>query len=246
MSQFDGRTIVITGGADGISKRTAQLMAERGAAAIVIGDINADLAAQTAAEITAATSCAVTATRVDVSDPESIAALFTTAIERMGRLDVLVNGAGIMRTSTIEQSDAAAWDLTCDINLRGTFLCAREAFTLMKPRGYGRIVNVASVAARIGGIASGVEYAASKGGVVAATKSLAKLGGPFAITVNAVAPSVIRTKMTEGTAYSAAGIPLGRLGEVEDVAYAIAFLASDEAAYITGTTLDVNGGSYMN
>lgn len=246
MSDFTGKRIVVTGGADGISKAAARIMAERGASSIMIADLNYELAAETAAELGQTTGADVRAFKVNVADPTSIEDLFQEVDAAFGGLDVLINGAGVMRTSTIEDSTADVWDFTMDINLRGTFLCAREAFLRMKGQGYGRIVNVASIAARIGGIASGVEYAASKGGVTAATKSLAKLGAPHGITCNSIAPSVIRTRMTEGTEYSTAGIPLGRLGEVEDVAYPIVFLASDEAAYITGTTLDVNGGSYMN
>lgn len=246
MFDFTGRKVVVTGGADGISKAAAKIMAEAGAAKIMIADLNIDLAEATAAEIAGQTGATVVAHKLNVADPASIEELFEQVDARFGGLDILVNGAGVMRTSTIEESTAEVWDFTVDINLRGTFLCAREAFSRMKDQGYGRIVNVASIAARIGGIASGVEYAASKGGVTAATKSLAKLGAPYGITCNSVAPSVIRTKMTDGTEYSTAGIPLGRLGEVEDVAYPIVFLASAEAGYITGTTLDVNGGSYMN
>ena len=116
----------------------------------------------------------------------------------------------------------------------------------MKKQKYGKIVNISSVAARIGGIASSVSYAASKGGLLSATKSYAKVLGEYNINVNAVCPSVIKTNMTANTNYSAAGIPLGRLGETEDVAEVIVFLASDASKYITGQGIDINGGSYMN
>lgn len=244
--QFEGKNIIVTGGADGISKATATLMAERGAAAIVIGDLNVDLATKTAAEIAAATGATVSAFRLDVSKPDSIAEFVKEAVGVLGgRIDILINGAGVLRLATIAETTADKWDFTVNINLRGTFLVTREVWPYMEAAKSGVIVNVASVAARIGGIASGVDYTASKGGVVSVTKSLAKIGGPVGIRANAVAPGVIRTKMTEGTAYSTAGIPLGRLGEAHDVASAIAFLASDESAYITGITLDVNGGSYL-
>ena len=116
----------------------------------------------------------------------------------------------------------------------------------MKKQKYGKIINISSVAARIGGIASSVSYAASKGGLLSATKSYAKVLGTYNINVNAVWPSVINTNMRANTNYSAAGIPLGRLGETDDVAKVIAFLASDASKYITGQGIDINGGSYMN
>lgn len=244
--QFTGKNIVITGGADGISKTSAALMAERGAAAIVIGDLNEALASETAAQISADTGVRTFAFPLDVSKPDSIAAFVSAAASALdGRIDVLVNGAGVLRIATIAETTPEKWDFTVNINLRGTFLVTREVWPIMAAAGAGAIVNVASVAARIGGIASGVDYTASKGGVVSATKSLAKIGGPVGIRANAVAPGVIKTKMTAGTEYSTAGIPLGRLGEADDVAKSIAFLASDESAYITGITLDVNGGSYL-
>jgi 3-oxoacyl-[acyl-carrier protein] reductase len=133
-----------------------------------------------------------------------------------------------------------------DINLRGAHLCVREVIKIMEKQKYGKIINISSAAARIGGIASSVSYAASKGGLLSATKSYAKVLGTYNINVNAVCPSVINTNMTANTNYSAAGIPLGRLGETEDVAEVIAFLASDASKYITGQGIDINGGSYMN
>ena len=132
-----------------------------------------------------------------------------------------------------------------NINLRGAHLCVREAVKTMKEQRYGKIINISSLAARIGGIASSVSYAASKGGLLAATKSYAKLLGPYGINVNAVCPGVVHTAMTAQTAYTADQIPLGRLGGTSDIAGVIAFLASDDAAYITGASLDVNGGQFM-
>ena len=122
----------------------------------------------------------------------------------------------------------------------------REAIKTMKKQKYGKIINISSVAARIGGIASSVSYAASKGGLLSATKSYAKVLGTYNINVNAVCPSVINTNMTANTNYSTVGIPLGRLGETEDVAEVIVFLASNASKYIAGQGIDINGGSYMN
>ena len=164
----------------------------------------------------------------------------------MPTFHILVNGAGVCPTTPIEDLDADKWDWCMNINLRGAHLCMREAIKTMKKQKYGKIVNISSVAARIGGIASSVSYAASKGGLLSATKSYAKVLGEYNINVNAVCPSVIKTNMTANTNYSAAGIPLGRLGETEDVAEVIVFLASDASKYITGQGIDINGGSYMN
>lgn len=132
-----------------------------------------------------------------------------------------------------------------NINLPGAHLCVREAVKTMKEQRYGKIINISSLAARIGGIASSVSYAASKGGLLAATKSYAKLLGTYGINVNAVCPGVVHTAMTAQTAYTADQIPLSRLGGTSDIAGVVAFLASDDAAYITGASLDVNGGQFM-
>ena len=132
-----------------------------------------------------------------------------------------------------------------NINLRGAHLCVREAVKTMKEQRYGKIINISSLAARIGGIASSVSYAASKGGLLAATKSYAKLLGTYGINVNAVCPGAVHTAMTAQTVYTADQIPLGRLGGTSDIAGVVAFLASDDAAYITGASLDVNGGQFM-
>ena len=132
------------------------------------------------------------------------------------------------------------------INLRGTYLCCREAYRIMKKQGSGKIVNVSSVSGRIGGIATGVDYATSKGAIVALTMSFAKAAGPYGVNVNAVAPGFIDTEMTKDfTHFNPEAVPLRRPGKPDDVADVITFLASDKSRYITGVTLDINGGQYM-
>jgi len=246
--QFAGRTAVITGGADGINKAIARLLAERGAQTIIIADYDADRGQETARVIEGSTDTRVVFVRCDVSDPGQIDALFARAEEELdGRLDILVAGAGICPTRTISDTGADAWDRTLDINLRGAFLCGRNAYAMMRRNHYGRILNLASLSVRWGGLSAGVDYTASKGGVYAMTKHFAKVMAKEGITCNAVAPGIIRTKLiNQGEGYDLSTIPLGRLGEPIDVARGAAFLLSDEAAYITGQTLDINGGQWMD
>ena len=230
--EFEGKYAVVTGGAGGISYEAAKALAKKGLSGVVLADLNIEQATESAKKLEEGTGCHCYPCKVDVSNPEDIEHLF--------------NGAGVCPTTPIEDLDADKWDWCMNINLRGAHLCMREAIKTMKKQKYGKIINISSVAARIGGIASSVSYAASKGGLLSATKSYAKVLGTYNINVNAVCPSVINTNMTANTNYSAAGIPLGRLGETEDVAEVIAFLASDASKYITGQGIDINGGSYMN
>ena len=244
--EFEGKYAVVTGGAGGISYEAAKTLAKKGLSGVVLADLNIEQATESAKKLEEETGCHCYPYKVDVSNPEDIEHLFEFALEKMPTFHILVNGAGVCPTTPIEDLDADKWDWCMNINLRGAHLCMREAIKTMKKQKYGKIVNISSVAARIGGIASSVSYAASKGGLLSATKSYAKVLGTYNINVNAVCPSVINTNMTANTNYSAAGIPLGRLGETEDVAEVIAFLASDASKYITGQGIDINGGSYMN
>jgi len=242
MKPFEGKYAVITGGGSGISKETGHVLAERGAAGIVLADMNMESAAVAAREISAETGSHCIPFKMDVSNPADIEALFAFAGEKFGAVHILVNGAGICPYVAIDQVDAAAWDETMNINLRGSYLCAREAFKFMRPQKYGKVVNIASLAARIGGIASGINYTASKGGIVSMTYALAKIGMPFNINSNGVAPGVIATPLTQGQDYPPGTI----IGQPRDIATVIAFLASDDAKHINGCTIDVNGGTYMH
>jgi len=242
---FEGKYAVITGSARGILKDTAVCLAERGAAGIIISDLLYDAAVATAAEIEKATGCICHAFKTDVSKPEDIEALFVFAMEKFGAVHILVNGAGVCPLTKLEDLDAAKWDFVQNINLRGAHLCCREAIRIMKTQQYGRIVNVASMSMRVGAIAASASYAASKGGLAAVSKTYARLTGKDNITVNSVAPGLILTEMTKNNGYSADGIPMGRLGDPRDISTVIAFLASDDSRYMTGCTLDVNGGMYM-
>lgn len=243
--EFEGQYAIVTGGAGGIGFESARVLAQRGLSGVILADLNLEAAEKSAAQLEQETGCRCYAFKVNVAVPADIEALFAFAREKMPGLHILVNCAGVCPTTPLEDLDADKWDWCMNINLRGAHLCVREAIKTMKEQHYGRIINIASIAARIGGIASSVSYAASKGGLLTATKSYAKLLAPYGINVNAVCPGVIRTPMTADTDYSWDQIPLGRLGETSDVAGVIAFLASEDSKYITGIGLDVNGGQYM-
>ncbi len=242
---FQGKFAVITGAARGILKDTAVILAERGAAGIIIADLLYDKALETAQEIESVTDTRVLACKTDVSKPEDIVALIAFAQEKFGTVHILINGAGVCPTSSVAETDAAKWDRVMKINLRSVHLAIRQVLPLMQKQNYGRIVNIASISMRIGAIAASAAYAASKGGIAAVSKTYAKQNASHNITVNSVAPGVILTDMTKDNNYTAEGIPMGRLGAPRDVSAAVAFFASDDSSYITGCTLDVNGGAFM-
>lgn len=181
----------------------------------------------------------------DVSQVEPIDRMMEQISRAYGRLDVLVNNAGISNTHTMDEIDEAEWTQMLDTNLKGPFFLCRHAFHLMQPRRYGRIVNLSSIAGERGAMFSGIHYAASKGGLLALTKSFALRGAEYGITVNAVSPGTADTPMARAEKIPADGIPLGRAAAPEEIAHAVCFLASDQAAYLTGVTLDVNGGQFM-
>jgi 3-oxoacyl-[acyl-carrier protein] reductase len=242
---FEGKYAIITGAARGILKDAAVVLAERGAAGIIIADLLYDVAVETAKEIESTTKTRALAFKTDVSKPEDIEALFAFAMEKFGAVHILVNGAGVCPTATIQETDAAKWDWVMNINLRSAHLAIREALPIMRKQQYGRIVNIASMSIRIGAIAASAAYAASKGGLAAVSKTYAKQGAKDNITVNAVAPGLILTEMTKNNGYTTNGIPMDRLGLPRDISTVIAFLASDDSCYMTGCTLDVNGGTFM-
>jgi 3-oxoacyl-[acyl-carrier protein] reductase len=190
---------------------------------------------------------AVLAIPCDVALADTPAQVVSATLERFSGLDVLVNNAGINSTGSIDRVDEENWQATLDTNLTSAYRFSREAFGPMRARHWGRIINVASITAQTGGVNGSVAYSASKGGMLAMTRTLARDGAPHGITVNAVAPGQIDTGMAraldpEALRQVEAAIPLGRLGTPDDVAYAVLFLALEQAGFITGTTIDVNGG----
>jgi len=241
------RVALVTGAARGIGYAVARRLAHAGAA-VLLADLDAEGVAQ-AAERLAADGCLALGQQVDVCDPAQVRAMVAQALERWGRVDILVNNAGICPITPFEQLSLDEWNRVLGVNLTGAFLCSQAVVPPMRAQGRGKIINIASSAGQMGGLAVGAHYSASKAGLLGLTKSLARILAPH-IQVNAVAPGTTETDMTRGwdrrtLERLTAQVPAGRLGQPEDVAAAVAFLASQEADYITGQTLSVNGGLLM-
>jgi 3-oxoacyl-[acyl-carrier protein] reductase len=242
---LEGKTALVTGGSQGIGETIARRLGAAGATVLVAAR-SEEKAAAVAGSIVEAGGAAE-AVRLDVADPASVSAAFRGIVERHGKLDVLVNNAGITDDGLLLRMSKESWDRVLATDLTGVFLVTQEAVKLMmKKRVAGRVVTVSSVVGLMGN-AGQANYAAAKAGVVGFTMSLAREIGSRGITVNVVAPGYIETPMTaalsEGQREALAGkIVLGRLGTGEDVAGAVLYLASDLASYVTGTVLNVSGG----
>ena len=240
-----GKTALVTGGSRGIGRAVCLELARQGGRAAVNYAGNQAAADETVAACQALGAEAF-ALQADVADAAACDAMVKEVVARFGRLDILVNNAGVTRDGLMLMMKDADWDAVLDTNLKGAFHCIRAAYKpMMKQRG-GRIVNVSSIVG-LRGNAGQANYAASKGGLIALTKSVAKELAGRNVTANAVAPGFITTDMTGALPEKAkeamlASIPLGRLGAAEDVAHAVAFFAGDEAGYITGQVLCVDGG----
>ena len=245
---FKGRTALVTGGSRGLGRAVCLELARGGANVAFCYAGNEAAARETVRDVEALGAKALSL-RCDVSDAAQVDALVKAAVEAFGRIDILVNNAGITRDNLLMRMSEADFDAVISANLKGAFLCMKAVSRHMLKQRYGRIVNLSSVVA-LRGNAGQVNYAASKAGVIGMTKSLAKELASRGVTVNAVAPGFIETDMTaalpeDARAAAQGSIPMGRLGAPEDVAKAVGFLASDEAAYITGQVLAVDGGMSM-
>jgi 3-oxoacyl-[acyl-carrier protein] reductase len=244
---FKGQAALVTGGARGIGRSIAEGLARRGAD-LVIADVSLDSAESAARELSALGVRAV-ALKLDVSRSEEVMSAFAKIASDFGRLDVVINNAGITRDGLILRMKEEDWDAVINVNLKGVFLCSKEAVKVMVKQKYGRIVNIASVVAFMGNPGQ-ANYSASKAGIVGLTKTTAREYASRGITVNAVAPGFIATAMTDALAETVRqemlkSIPTGAFGTAEDVANAVLFLASPASGYITGQVVHVNGGMYM-
>lgn len=245
--RLSDRVALVTGAGRGIGRAIALRLAQEGAHIAVV-DLIADNAEETAAMVRGLGRQAVVHV-ADVSNADAVQKAVNGTIETLGNLHILVNNAGITRDMLIIKMKDEDWQKVLDVNLTSAFLCSKFAVKHMMRQRYGRIVNMASVVG-LAGQAGQTNYAASKAGLIGFTKSLAKEVGSRGITVNAVAPGFIPTALTdvlpdEQRAAAIAATPLGRLGTVEDVANAVCFLVSDEASFITGQVLSVDGGLVM-
>lgn len=243
-----GKIALVTGASRGIGREIALTLAEYGAAVIVNYNGSKERADEVVDQIVKAGGRAL-ACQANVSDAEDTARLFAESLKEFGRIDILVNNAGITRDNLILKMSETEFDEVIDTNLKGVFHCMKQASKLMLKQKSGRIINISSISGVIGN-AGQVNYCAAKAGIIGMTKSLARELGSRGITVNAVAPGFIKTEMTDKLPEQiketmAAQIPLRRFGETRDIAETVAFLASDRAAYITGQTIQVDGGMGM-
>jgi 3-oxoacyl-[acyl-carrier protein] reductase len=244
---FGERVALVTGANRGIGLAVADALAGAGAHLAVV-DLSVDELERRRAAWTRNGRRALVF-QGDVTDAARVRAIVREVEAAAGRVDILVNNAGIVKRTPIEELDEAEWDRDLQTNLKSVFLVSQAVIPIMKRQRYGRIVSMGSLAGKTGGTpGTPANYAASKAGVLALTRVLAKELGPFGITVNAIAPGSVDTGLVRRTPEQLAEllktIPVGRLGAPEDVAHAIMFLASEEAAYITGVSLDVNGGMF--
>ena len=245
---FKGRVAIITGAGQGIGRAVSHAFAEAGAHAVV-SDIDLNKAEYVFSEIQSKGGSGI-AVELDVSDSKNIKKMVSQVMQIYKRIDILVNNAGIAHRGDIFTLSEEGWDKLMTINLKGVWLCSREVLRIMTTQGNGRIVNVGSISGWLGGHEVGADYAASKAGVAVLTKRLANEMAGKGITVNSVAPHAIETPMSEshgeeGKKRIIEKIPMKRFGKPEEIATAILFFASDEAGYITGQTLHVNGGTLM-
>jgi 3-oxoacyl-[acyl-carrier protein] reductase len=245
---MEGRVAIVTGGARGIGRAIAEKLSLLGAN-VVIGDMLVDLAEKTADEISQATNKKSIALKVNVTEGKSSSELIDRTLKEFGRVDILVNNAGITRDTLILRMEEADWDAVLNVNLKGAFNCSKAVIRTMMKQRYGRIVNISSVSGQAGQ-AGQTNYSASKAGLIGFTKALAREVASRQITVNAVAPGFIPTSLTNDLSEDLKktiieATPTGRMGKPEEIAAAVAFLASEEAAYITGQVLAVDGGMVM-
>lgn len=245
MRLLEGKTAVITGGAQGLGRAIAEKYVDQGAC-VVIGDVDLALAEASAAELGEGRALAV---RCDVTAEDEVEGLVAAAVEQFGGLDVMVNNAGVLRDATMRKMPLDDFRLVMETHLQGTWLGTRAAAAVMREQGSGSIVNMSSISGKVGNLGQ-TNYSAAKAGIVGLTKAAAKEVAHAGVRVNAIQPGLIRTAMIAGMREDILqqrlkDIPMGRLGEPDEVAKVALFLASDLSSYLTGTVLEVTGGRHM-
>jgi 3-oxoacyl-[acyl-carrier protein] reductase len=248
--KFKDRAAVITGSARGIGRRMAEKLAAEGAN-ILINDLSEETAADTAAAIASAFGVRTSHIAADVQNVEDIQKLMTTAVDIFGGIDILINNAGICPITPVAAITPEEWHQVISVNLSGVFFCCQAVMPIMTKQRRGKILNMASIAGKAGGVAAGAHYSASKAGVICLTKVFAKLLAPSGVTVNAIAPGPVDTDMIKDFPPESWKIlreqsPLGRIADTDDIAEGALFLLSDGAKHITGETLNINGGLLMD
>ncbi|HCG77523.1 MAG: hypothetical protein COZ37_06325 [bacterium (Candidatus Ratteibacteria) CG_4_10_14_3_um_filter_41_18] len=247
--KLKGKVAIITGAGQGMGESVAKLFAKEGAK-VVVNDINENKAKMVAEEIRSEGEEAL-AIRADVTNRREVSRLVEKTVEEFGTVHILINNAGILRSSKIEAISEEEWDLVLNINLKGTFLCSKAVLPIMKKNRYGRIVNFSSSAGRSVSTLGGIHYTAAKAGILGLTRQMAKEVAAFNINVNSVCPGLIDTEMVrdncppERLRHYEESFPIPRLGRPEEVARLVLFLVSDSSSYITGASLDINGGDLM-
>lgn len=241
------RVALVTGAGRGLGEAIARALAENGAS-VALCDVDPEV--ETVAAGLLASGHGAMAVMTDVSRPPEVERLVAAVVERFGRLDILVNNAGICPRLSIDAMTEEAYDRIMDVNLKSVFFLSRAAGTAMKVNGWGRIVNVSSTGGRTGGIFNATVYSASKAGIMSMTKAFARHFAPHNILVNCIAPGTVNTRLMtnlpeESLAAAVSQVPLKRLADPAEIAQVVVFLASEAASYMTGATVDVNGGAIM-
>ena len=253
MFDLSGKIALVTGASRGLGRGIALCLAEAGADLVVNYRTSRERAGEVARDIESLGRQALIV-QADVSDAGEVQRMFDTLGREYGRLDILVNNAGTSATEDIFTIDLPKWRRILDTNLTSTFLCAKKAMEIMREQRWGRIIQISSIVAHQGALFGHLHYASTKSAMLGFTKTLARTGARYGITVNDIAPGVVRTELTESILGQGGedrlqelvkAIPVGRLGSLRDIGAAAVFLASDEAGFVTGTTIDVNGGQYM-
>lgn len=247
---LEGKIALVTGAARGIGKGIALVLAEQGAD-VILNDKLPNLEGEVVRSQIADMGRRVRMIEADVSVEAEVTDMFRRIRDEFGRLDILVNNAGISKTQNIFETSLEDWQYVLNTNLASCFLCSKCAMELMAEQRFGRIINISSMVGEQGALFGHVHYAATKSGMMGFTKTLARTGAPLGITVNAIAPGIIETELLfkthgiEGVEKLSEMVPMGYLGKPRQIGLAVAFLCGEGGAYITGSTLDINGGMYM-